>query len=210
MPDWAEEQIVLVSAIEHYSYCPRQCALIHVEHIFEENIFTLRGSMVHERTDQPIVTCENGVRIERALPIWSDNFGLQGQADVVEFHPNGDIYPVEYKLSGKRFAEHPDLQLCAQALCLEEMLEKPILRGAIYSASSKNRREVTFDEDLRKRTCKIIEEIRELLHSEKLPEPLDNSKCPNCSLVMACAPSVVSSLNVEWDLFKSVNSEVPE
>src|ERR671921_686889 len=119
---WLEEDIVLISALEHYSYCPRQCALIHVERVFDENVFTLRGRRAHERADAPNTTGENGVRIERALPLWSDELGLNGRADVVEFPADGGIVPVEYKHGPRRERKHDDLQLCAQALCLEEML----------------------------------------------------------------------------------------
>ena len=165
MPEWSDDQIVLVSAIEHYSYCPRQCALIHVEKVFDENIFTLRGSMAHSRADEPTETEEHGVTVERALPIWSERHGLQGKADVVEFHSDGSVRPIEYKMGGKRPAEHDDLQLCAQAICLEEMFDKPIEQGAIFSSTARHRREVVFGDDLRRKTLEVVEAIRKMQDS---------------------------------------------
>jgi CRISPR-associated exonuclease Cas4 len=123
---------VPISAIEHYSYCPRQCALIHVEQVFEENVFTIRGRLAHERVEQGEETSASGVRVFRDVPLWSERLGLRGKADVVEMRPEGP-YPVEYKV-GKRHGAHADLQLCAQALCLEEMLASTVERGAIFLA----------------------------------------------------------------------------
>jgi len=200
---------VLVSAISHYSYCPRRCALIHVENVFEENVYTLRGSIAHERVDQSIDTTEAGVTVERALPIWSERYDLQGKADAVEFHPDGTIYPVEYKIGGRKPSEHDDLQLCAQAICLEEMLDRPVLHGAVYSGSSRHRREVAFDDGLRAQTLEVVEAIREMQRGELLPEPVNDSRCPNCSLVHVCMPSVLTV----WygaDVFIPTDQEVPE
>lgn len=210
MPTQTDDNIVLISAIEHYSYCPRQCALIHVEHIFDDNVFTLRGSMAHVRADTPVETSERGGTVERALPIWSEKYGLQGKADVVEFHADGSVYPVEYKLGGKKPSAHDDVQLCAQAICLEEMLGRPVIRGAVYSSSSRSRREVEFTDELRARTLEIVESIRSMLMGQETPEPVDDSRCPNCSLVTACMPSVVTALAADWDIFAPVDSEVIE
>jgi CRISPR-associated exonuclease Cas4 len=129
--DWRDEVIdVPISALEHYSYCPRQCGLIHVEQTFEENLFTVRGQIAHERVDAASDRIERGVKVARGIPLWSDRLGLQGKADLVEFRPEGP-FPVEYKV-GRRAGTHPDLQLCAQALCLEEMLAQAVPRGAIF------------------------------------------------------------------------------
>src|SRR5438132_1229994 len=109
---WADEDRVLISAIEHYSYCPRQCGLIHVECVFDENVFTLRGREAHRRThDEALTAWEDGVRVERGLPLWSARLGLTGKADVVEFHPDGRVYPVEYKHGPRRANAHDELQL---------------------------------------------------------------------------------------------------
>jgi len=187
-----EDQIVLISALEHYSYCPRQCALIHVERIFDENVFTLRGRHAHERADQAHSALENGVRIERALPLWSDRLGLQGKGDVVEFHPDGRVIPVEYKNGPRRERRHDDVQLCAQALCLEEMLGVAVERGAVYSLQTHRRREVAFHDDLRDETQDLIAAVRAMQSSAgPLPPALNDARCPRCSLLDACVPATV-------------------
>lgn len=208
MPDWTDDEIVLVSAIEHYSYCPRQCALIHVEKVFDENVFTLKGTMAHERVDQPVITTEDGVKIERALPIWSEQFGMQGKADVVEFHPDGTVFPVEYKIDTRKISRHDDLQLCAEAICLAEMLDRPVTCGAVYSGSSRRRREVEFTEELINRTLSTVESIRTTMLKGILPDPVNDSRCPNCSLVHACMPSMVTAPG--FDVFEPTDAEVPE
>jgi CRISPR-associated exonuclease Cas4 len=213
MPEWNDDQIVLISALEHYGYCPRQCALIHVEKVFDENIFTLRGSTAHARVDEPSETTADGIVEERGLPIWSERYGLYGRADVVEFHRDGSICPVEYKHGRKRKREHDELQLCAQAICLEEMFGKPIARGAVYSSSSHARREVELTEDLRRKTLEAAQAIREMCASSLLPPPVDDARCPNCSLVLACMPSGVealSGLSAEGFLFAPGDGEVAE
>lgn len=187
-----EDQVVLISALEHYSYCPRQCALIHVERIFDENVFTLRGRHAHERADLPHSALENGVRIERALPLWSERLGLQGKGDVVEFHPDGSVIPVEYKNGPRRERRHDDVQLCAQALCLEEMLGVPVERGAVYSLQTHRRREVPFHESLRAETLDMIAQVRAVQGSAgPLPPALNDARCPRCSLLDACVPATV-------------------
>jgi len=205
----SDDDFIMISAITHYSYCPRRCALVHIEHVFEENVFTLRGTMAHERVDQPIDTVMDGVTVERALPIWSERYGLQGRADVVEFHSDGSVYPVEYKIDTRKTSNHDDLQLCAQAICLEEMLDRPVLRGAINSGTAKHRREIEFTDDLRARTFAAVEAIRSMQGNGILPEPVNDSRCPNCSLVHVCMPSVAT----EWtgfDAFHPTDEGVPE
>lgn len=181
----------MISAIEHYAYCPRQCALIHVEQVYDENVFTLQGQALHERADEPLTTIEEGKRVERALPLWSDRYGLIGRADVVEFFPDGRVCPVEYKRGGRRQHRHDDLQLCAQALCLEEMLGVTIERGLLFSHASRHNREVVFTDPLFRQALQIIEEIRVLLRTGRVPPPVNDGRCTNCSLQMACQPALV-------------------
>ena len=184
-----QEIEIPISAIEHYSYCPRQCALIHVEQTFDENLFTIRGRLAHERVDSGESDVRAGVRQVRTLPVWSDQLGLRGKCDLVEFHEEGP-YPVEYKV-GRRHGIHADLQLCAQALCLEEMLDQPVRKGAIYYHALRQRYEVEFTEALRSRTLAVIDGIRKVLRAQNLPDAPNDERCPNCSLLNACLPSVV-------------------
>lgn len=189
---FTEDETVLISALEHFSYCPRQCALIHVERVFDENVFTLRGRFAHQRTDQTLTTWENGVRLERALPLWSDTYGLTGRGDVVEFHPDGRVMPVEYKNGPRRERVHDDVQLCAQAFCLEEMLDVAVTRGAVYSLQTRRRREVMFSDTLRAHTADVIFRTRKLLHAVgPLPPAVNDKRCPKCSLLDACVPATV-------------------
>lgn len=180
-----------ISALNHYAYCPRRCALIHVEQTFTENLYTMRGRDLHERTDEPEESgYEQGVRVERGLPLWSRRLGLVGKADVVEFYEDVP-YPVEYKSGRRSHWENDDLQLCAQAMCLEEMTGKPVPRGAIYHHGSRRRREVIFDEALRSQVEEAVAAIREMLSARVLPLPVNDNRCDHCSLRESCMPSVV-------------------
>ena len=189
----AENEIepVMISALEHYSYCPRQCALIHLEQTFDENIYTLRGHMAHERVDQVITRTEDAIQVERGLPLWSRRLGLTGKADVVEFHDSVP-FPIEYKLGRQRKWQYEAIQVCAQALCLEEMTGYPVPRGAIYYCSSRTRREVEFDEQLREAVAHIAEAVRTLLKTMILPPAVNDQRCEKCSLIESCLPAVVA------------------
>jgi len=185
-----DEQIP-ISALNHYAYCPRRCALIHAEQTFDENLYTMRGHDLHERTDQPDESgLEEGVRVERGLPIWSRRLGLIGKADVVEFYGETP-YPIEYKSGRRRQFDNDDLQLCAQAICLEEMTGKRVPRGAIYHHSSRRRREVIFNADLRRRVEETVQAIRTMLTTPVLPPPVNDKRCEHCSLRESCMPSVI-------------------
>lgn len=183
---------LMLSALQHWSYCPRQCALIHVEQAFDENVFTMRGNAAHERVDDPGFETFEGVRAERALPVWSDRLGLIGKCDVVEFHPDGHIYPVEYKHGRKREKIHDDLQLAAQAICLEEMTGKVITHGAIYHHGSRRRREVAITQELRTKVKETLSAIRSIMESGKLPLPSNDARCKECSLKEICQPQVIA------------------
>lgn len=183
-----------LSALQHYSYCPRQCALIHQEQTFTENVFTLRGQRVHERVDEPDTRCEKGVRIEQALPLFCDRLGLSGKADLVEFLADGTPRPVEYKHGPRRQKDHDDLQVAAQALCLEEMTGRSVPEGVIYHHSSRRRRLVPITAELRAKVEALIREMRAVLSSGKLPPPVDDpERCRGCSLMESCQPELVKA-----------------
>lgn len=186
------DDIVALSALQHWVYCPRQCGLIHLEQAFEENIHTARGRAVHNLVDTPGYEIKSGVRVERALPVWSDRHGLAGKADLVEFHPDGTVYPVEFKHGAKRQKLHDDIQLAAQAICLEEMLSRPVPAGAIFHASSHRRREVPVTPELRRRVIDTAEAIRAMLASGKLPPPANDARCRECSLKDICQPAALA------------------
>lgn len=187
----------MISALQHHSYCPRQCALIHVEKVFDENIYTLRGQRVHERAHESEGSLEDGVRVERGLSLFSDRLGLIGKSDVVEFRTGEAPYPVEYKSGPRRGSIHDDIQLCAQAMCLEEMLECGVPRGAVYHYASRRRREVVFDEELRSLTEETVREVRHLLATSTVPSPVADARCPKCSLFDACMPFAIAGVKRE-------------
>lgn len=178
-----------ISALEHFSYCPRQCALIHVEQVFDDNVFTVRGVLDHERVDEQAHETRPGVRREFGLPLWSDRIGLIGRADVVEFRDDA-IYPVEHKSGRKRRWDHEAIQLCAQALCLEEMMGVAVHVGAVYYRGSHGRREIEFTNTLRTEVEDTTRRVRELLQTSRLPTPPNDTRCPQCSLWNRCLPGI--------------------
>ena len=188
----AETDPIHLSALQHWAYCPRQCGLIHLEQAFADNIHTARGQAVHHLVDEAGYEMKAGVRVERALPLWSDRLGLIGKADLVEFHPDGTIFPVEFKHGRKRQKVHDDLQLAAQAMCLEDMLGRPVSKGAIFHASSHRRREVAIMSALRQRVIETAGAIRAMLTSGKLPPPVNDARCKECSLKEICQPEAVA------------------
>ena len=192
--------LIGLSSLMHYAYCPRRCALIYLENIWEDNEYTAKGTRSHARADEPTVELLEGIRIERALPLFNDALELSGRADVVEFLPDETPFPVEYKSGKRKKSPDPetanleklcdDIQLCAQALCLEEMLETRVPKGAIYHIASKRRRDIEFSPALRTRTLEVIEAVRSQLQSGITPEPVNDQRCIHCSLQSACMPSV--------------------
>jgi CRISPR-associated exonuclease Cas4 len=188
----SETDPIPLSALQHWAYCPRQCGLIHLEQAFADNIHTTRGQAVHHLVDTPGYEIKSGVRVERALPLWSDRLGLIGKADLVEFHPDGTVFPVEFKHGAKRQKLHDDIQLAAQAMCLEDMLGRPVPKGAIFHASSHRRREVEITPALKQLVVETAEAIRAMLASGKLPPPVNDARCKECSLKEICQPEAIA------------------
>lgn len=190
-----------LSALQHWAYCPRQCGLIHLEQAFDDNIHTLRGNAVHAKVDQPGVETAKGVRVERALPLWHEGLGLIGKSDVVEFPAGGAPYPVEYKHGSRHkaadIAACDDLQLAAQALCLESMTGRAVDEGALFYATSKRRRVVAITPALRDAVVATAAAVRAMLVSTRLPPPLVGDaaakRCKNCSLRERCQPEAAAS-----------------
>jgi CRISPR-associated exonuclease Cas4 len=195
---------IMLSALQHVSYCPRQYALIHIEQEFSDNVYTQRGHHAHERVDSGLDELKpDGVKLKRSLELASNRHGIYGKADVVEFHPNGRIFPVEYK-SGKRHQRlHDDIQLAAQALCLEEMFDTEVLEGAVYSIKSKKRRTVNIDAGLRHHVLNAIETIRGIQATGQLPAPNYDARCEKCSLYSICQPELLANASTqhqtEWE-----------
>jgi CRISPR-associated exonuclease Cas4 len=197
----ADVEPINVSALNQYAYCPRRCGLIYLESEFSNNVHTSRGNAEHERVDQSgYVTTREGARAEYALPVWSELLGLIGKCDVVEFWPDGNIYPVEYKHGARKKHLNDDLQVAAQALCLEEMQGRPITHGAIYHHGSRRRREVAITQDLRDRGIDTVNAIRAMMESGKLPPPANDARCKECSLKEICQPQVLTEKEKQREL----------
>ncbi len=181
---------IMLSALEHYAYCPRQCALIHVEQVWDENLYTMRGRDTHENVDEESSHLLHDVRYERALPIWSKLLNIVGKADMVEFH--GDVpYPVEYK-SGRHRKGHPEtIQLCAQAVCLEEMFNIKVEKGALFWHGSRERREVVFTGAMRSQVEEVAAAVNEMVIKRNTPPPVNDRRCEDCSLKESCLPHAV-------------------
>lgn len=185
-----------ISALNQYAHCPRRCALIYLEGEFTDNLHTQRGNAEHARVDRAAhTTNRDRARVEYALPVWSERLGLIGKCAVVEFWPDGIIYPVEYKHGARRAWLNDDLQLVGQAVCLEEMLERSIPRGAIFHAGSKRRREVEFNGLLRLQLDECVAEVRSLVGQTHLPPPTsDTRRCRECSMRDICQPEAARRL----------------
>lgn len=189
-----DDALLPISALEHLAYCPRQCALIHLDGVWIENVHTTAGRLVHERVDAGDGERRPGVRVVRSALLRCTRLGLKGIADVVEFHPVGagrwQPYPVEYKRGARRQRDHDDVQLCAQAMALEEMLETSVPEGAIYHAKSKRRRVVKLDAGLRARTEAAARALHALWDAGMLPPAVHDARCAECSLREACQPEL--------------------
>lgn len=187
-----------LSALQHLLYCERQAALIHLERVWMEDGSTAAGRLLHERADSAGADHRRGVRVARALELKCERLGLSGRADTVEYHPDRSVpggvrpLPVEYKRGRLKLELADRVQLCAQALCLEEMHGVPVLEGALYYHASHRRQLVSLDAPLRERTEAAVRRLRELLERRELPPPLPGPKCTRCSLRPACLPEALA------------------
>lgn len=201
-----EDDFLPISALQHLMFCPRQCGLIHLEGIWTENRLTAEGRILHEQVHESATNARPGIRIARSLRLHSFRLGLSGQADVVEFYrlrPDkiGGIQlarvsgrwqplPVEYK-RGRPKPDHCDIiQLCAQAMCLEEMLQTSIENGAIHYGRPRRRQEVDVTDDLRRETAELAAHLHDMIKGGRTPAAVYGKKCRACSLVADCLPKV--------------------
>jgi len=189
------DDLIQLSSLQHYAFCPRQCALIHVEQVWAENRLTAEGRIMHEHVHDEGDESRGDVRIERGASLRSLRLGLIGKADVVEYHRHADgtwqAFPVEYK-RGKPKPDHSDkVQLCAQALCLEEMLNASIPAGALFYGKTRRRLDVNFDEALRLETEAAAIKTHELIDAGLTPAPLYAKRCESCSLMAECMPKTI-------------------
>jgi len=187
-----EADLVPLSALQHYLFCPRQCALIHVERLWAENLLTAEGRILHEQSDKPGQASRGERRIVQGMPIRSAALGIAGVADVVELTRAGRHwrpYPIEYKRGRPKAHRADEVQLCAQALCLEEMFAAPVPEGALFYGKTRRRQSVAFDQELRALTREVAAATRDLLAAGRTPPPIYEAKrCEACSLKELCQP----------------------
>lgn len=186
------EEPIMISALQHFVFCSRQCTLIHIEQVWDENRFTAEGKIMHEHVHEQGDESRGNVRIGRGIPLRSLRLGLVGVADVVEFHRIDrnlwQPFPVEYKRGKPKPDSSDSVQLCAQAICLEEMLSIPVPKGALFYGRTRRRLDVTFDESLRARTEEAAREAHDLIESGVTPPPVYGKRCESCSLLNKCMP----------------------
>lgn len=195
------DDLVPLSGLQHLIFCERQFALIHVEQVWDENALTVSGKVLHERADLPGTSERAGVRTARALALKSDALGLSGKADVVEFHreeaPGGAVawrpFPVEYKHGRPKSGGADEVQLCAQAMCLEEMLGLDVPRGALFYGKTRRRKPVEFTPALRARVEAAARRCRELIDARETPRVARHKGCDKCSLLETCLPDVTAA-----------------
>ena len=198
---YTDDELLMLSGIQHFSFCPRQWALIHIEQQWQENLLTFGGRELHERVDDPFFTEARGtVLVTRSLPIITRRLGLYGVADVVEFYRSDEgiqlrgrkglwqPHPVEYKYGEPKIDERDMVQLCAQAFCLEEMFNTSVAEGDIFYGRIRRRQRVEFDENLRQRVIELSREMHRLFEEGITPLPEQTKACRSCSLVEICIP----------------------
>lgn len=188
--------LVPLSALQHYLYCPRQCALIHVERLWAENRQTAEGRLLHDRADTPQIERRHGVRTITAMPLSSAELGIAGVADVVEFRADAGgehPVPIEYKRGRPKAHRADEVQLCAQALCLEMMFGCRVEEGALFYGQTRRRQTVVFSGDLRQLTLETIKATREMIQEGQTPKVTYLAKrCDACSLIDLCQPKLLT------------------
>lgn len=196
-----DDDYLALSGIQHFSFCRRQWALIHIESIWADNLLTVEGELMHERAHDEVLRERRGdVVIVRGLTVRSASLGVWGKCDVVEFHsdPHGHplhgedglwrALPVEYKHGRSKTNDADRLQLCAQAMCLEEMLACEITYGCLYYGMTHSREKVVFDSTLREQVEKCFSEMHRMYNSRSIPRPKRFAACASCSLLELCIP----------------------
>ncbi len=185
-----EDALIPLSALQHQLFCPRQCALIHVEGLWAEDGATAEGRILHERVDAGRPETRPGVRVARGLQLRSLALGVAGKADVVEFAGSPPRpYPVEYKRGKPKAHRADEVQLCAQAICLEEMFGATVPEGALFYGATRRRQSVRFDGELRALTSEIAAAARAMIASGRTPPPVRTPACRRCSLEALCQPA---------------------
>ena len=206
---YQELDYLLLSGLQHIKFCPRQCALIHIEQLWHENYFTASGRAQHEKVHSGVGESRCVVRTERDLKIASSLLGITGQTDAVEFYFDKTIIPVEYKHGEPKEDSCDEVQLCAQVICLEEMLKCTITEGALFYFKIRKRIPVKITEELRAETIELARKFHELVESGKTPPAEYKRKCESCSFIDVCFPeSAGRNKSVDTYLKRRIQSEI--
>lgn len=206
MATYSDDDLLPLSALQHFAYCPRQFALIHLEQTWEENLFTAEGQLLHQRVNSGEAETRGDLHVARSLRLVSRALGLTGVADLVEFHRTQEDgarlpgrggrwrpFPVEYKRGRSKADDWDRLQLCAQAICLEEMLDVAVQEGAVFYGKPRRRESVLIDPALRDKTATLAEQMHDLWATRRTPPPDPGPKCDHCSLRDRCLPDTTSA-----------------
>lgn len=221
---YLEEDLLPLSGLQHLAFCERRWALVNLERQWEENLFTAQGELLHEKAHSAQIESRPGALIRRTLPLHSFRLGLSGQADVVEFLPCPPgqpgitmprrkglwaPYPIEYKRSRDKHGSIAyRLQLCAQALCLEEMLRTPVPSGAIFDGQKRRRQEVVFDLELRREVEQLAARMHAICGSRATPAAVYGKRCDSCSMLPVCLPTVAGSASAVRYLRRAVSTNL--
>ncbi|KPQ28791.1 MAG: CRISPR-associated protein Cas4 [Marinobacter excellens HL-55] len=205
------EKLIPLSALQHYAFCPRQCALIHNEQVWAENWLTAQGQLLHQRVDRGEPETRKGIRYERGVLVSAESLGITGKLDLVEIDlASGVMKPVEYKRGKPKRDNWDRIQLCAQGLCLEEMQGRPVDSGALWYWQTRHRADVPFSLDLREETRQVVANVRKLLTDGETPKVIYEKKCDACSLFDLCNPKLLGkdrSARYVDDLFDEGEAE---
>lgn len=209
---YSDEDLLQLSALQHFIFCQRQCALIHIEQLWEENLYTIEGELLHKRAHSAKAEGRPTKKTEFGMPIRSLELGLSGKTDAVEYHADGSVVIVEYKRGRPKKGLADEIQLCAQALCLEEMRGIKISEGALFYGKTKRRKTVAFTEELKSLTGETARRLHEFVLQGRTPLPVyDTSKCPRCSFLHVCLPKKLGrSMPVERYLSQMLTAEEVE
>lgn len=220
MMEYKEEDFLLLSGIQHFAYCRRQWALIHIEQQWAENEYTVAGELIHKNAHDPYFNEKrNDLIISRAMPVFSRELGISGECDIVEFKKVEEgislhghrgryqVYPVEYKKGKPKDTEIDILQLTAQAICLEEMLSTEIEKGAIFYGETRRREEILFSEERKDKVRQCFEEMHQLYNRRYTPKVRRTKGCNACSLKEICMPKLGKTASVRSYIYKTITEE---
>lgn len=186
--------VIHIAALQHYAFCPRQCALIHNEQEWAENILTAQGKVLHRRIESRQPETRRNIRYERSVHVASEKLGITGIVDLIEKNLlTGQLQPIEYKRGKPKTEPWDEIQLCAQTLCLEEMTGQSIREGALWYGQIRQRITVSISNELRALTKKTINEVKKLLENGETPAPIYSKRCKSCSLIETCQPQLVQT-----------------